>query len=43
MTNPITDPARAAQVSWLLAAAALLAVLELHLLDAGMGGRAPTR
>jgi len=38
MTNPITDPARAAQVSWLLAAAALLAVLELHLLSALFAG-----
>ena len=38
MANPIIDPARAAQVSWLLAAAALLAILKLHLLSAVFAG-----
>jgi predicted PurR-regulated permease PerM len=38
MANSINDPARAAQVSWLLAAAALLAILKLHLLSAVFAG-----
>lgn len=38
MAHSIDDPARAAQVSWLLAAAALLAILKLHLLSAVFAG-----